>query len=222
MSIINPDLSPELLGNTVVKHLDDPYSVAALAEPHKDFVDLGPVDVAGLPEAANYARDIRIKAPGDVFDFAASDPSYRNLHLRVVMAAHSIIGPGPLERSAIFFTHRSGRLSPGETLSVNADKPHLDGGFRGTLCGESLKRIRLLGVLASGVPTAIYQGPLYHDDLIQHEDDIDIDEEAIRRLTPDDLPLDRLLLTGPSLPHNEQAPKIHIPNRHFMRWSLWI
>jgi hypothetical protein len=225
MSIINPELSPNLLENTVVKHLDDPYSVAALAEPQKEFIDLGAIDVAHLPDAPEVSRfiaDRAIKLPGKDFDYAASDVRYRDQHLRVVLAAHAILGKEPLKSSSIYFTHRSGPLHPGETLSTNADMPHLDGEYRGSLCGESLTRIRLLGVMASGVPTAVYQGPITHEDLIQHGDEIDIDEAAIQRLTREDLPLDRLLLTGSGLPHNEQPAQVFTPVRHFMRWTIWI
>lgn len=203
------------LDTSVVRHVDDPYSVEALAEAEKTSIDLGYIDMTACVEG----RGGSIKYRGVEAMISADLPEgLITAHHLFVDAAQRILSRERYLDSNIDFTYRSNPVPPGGRQV--GGRPHLDGlssNFGGT------SRLRLLGIACDALPTTLLQGPL-KPELLRPNGELE-NLMILKRLRKVSAPISRLTLMPPSLLHDATRDDTgtHEPtSRLFMRWHLKV
>jgi len=215
----------EWVETTVLRHLHNPYSDAALDEPRQHIIDMGDLDMTDLPAEPLY-NDV-IKRPGEGFDPDLHAGPYQEGHELFLEAAELLLGKD-LEQARVDFGHASSPLGRNHRLHT-LGTPHIDGAFPQEGFLHSL-RLHFMGVAISDVPTAIVQGGYRREDfrgaVFGPAGEIDEyiykprDRSAIEHA--EEIPIRRLLIMGPAVVHFAQTATKEIPRRHLLRWWLYL
>jgi hypothetical protein len=201
------------LDSSVVRHIDDPFSANALAEPFKSSIDLGEIDMEGC--FGMHIAPLKV-AGGEARLFPSLPEGQIAAHQMFIDAARLILGESRYEQATINFTYRDNPVAPGSRqLGI---RPHVDG-KKPTDAGQ----LRVVGVACSSLPTVRFQGAIRPDQLGTRGDLAAV--RSLRKLTPDPVPLSHLVLLPPSLLHDsgradreatEPTPRL------FLRWHLTV
>lgn len=223
------DLPETWRNSVVVRHVDEPYSDAALAEEVKDWIEVATLDITDFVKPNPFLIPrFTIKQPGSDFDPSSQEVMYEDAHQLFMDAARKILGPDRLFDARIFFDHASAHLAPGETHTFS--EPHLDGTMPGGFnegqmmsTGHSGKGMTLIGMVASGVATATLQGSVDRDDF-GGEPRTHLKSGVRKRkgLEKVDMPLNTLVIMAPSTVHYGQPAHDWIENRNLLRWQLCL
>lgn len=115
--------------SVVVRHLENPYSAEALAEPRKDWIEVGPLGVNHFDAAKPVQGHIvPIKREDQDFNPYSEPDQCTEAHVLFLSAAKLVLGRRYMQ-TRIFFDHFSSPLQPYQTHTFN--EPHMDGTMPG-------------------------------------------------------------------------------------------
>jgi hypothetical protein len=200
-----------------VRHLKDPFSDAALAEPVKKYVDVGEVRIGRsrthFPQV--YPGGHEIKKPGHDIQFPPDEPGeLLDMHGLFIAYAKKLVGRATYLSSSLDFVHHVEDLEPGHDHRIST--PHLDG----VTHKPHGKVIRLVGIAVNVLPPVILQGSIHKNELV--DNDLCYHPDNEHRFQKELLPIFRLILVSPATLHAGQLAPTYIPNRHFLRYQLFV
>lgn len=211
--------------NVFTRYIDNPYGPEALALPYKDIFIGEHVDLGGLPKDDLALEDRNVKRSGQAFIEEQAIGDFNILHNLFCNTLVGLIGQEYFERSRIYFDNFYHELAANDVATYWV--PHLDGtapgGFNALASmfnGEDGRALKLIGFACNSVPTMTLQGPTKPQDYIG-EAKTELRSSVADTLTKVEIPIDRLVLMPPSLPHYAQyatAPTL----RHAVRWQVMI
>ncbi len=211
--------------NIFTEFLDNPYSAEALALPRKDIVVADSVDLQGLATSFVDDRERTIKASGKEAVFAGSNSAYAPLHALFCKTIEEIFGQDNYEQARIYFDHFYSKLGTHDVGTFWL--PHLDGTAPGGtnveatfLNGEDGTALKAIGFACDSLPTMTLQGPTTPQDF-QGEPRTHLKEAVADQLSKEEIPVNKLVIMPPSLPHYAQPAKVPTI-RHAVRWQVMI
>lgn len=211
--------------NVFTEFLDNPYSAEALTLPRKEIVVADPVSFDGLPNTDNKRNQRLLKRSGQEADTEVAGEVFVPLHKLFIKTLEELIGQDLYDESRIYFDYYYAKLHIGETTTFWL--PHLDGTAPGGynwasehVSGEDGSALKLIGFACDTLPTITLQGPTTPDDY-GGESKTNLRGAVVERLSKEEIPVDRLVLMPPSLPHYAQ-PAIVPTTRHAVRWQVMI
>lgn len=211
--------------NIFTEFFDNPYCAEALALPRKELIVADSVDLHGLPTSFVDDRERLIKATGEEAVFTGSDGAYALLHKLFCKTLEEIIGQAHYEQARIYFDNFYSELRAHEVKTFSL--PHLDGTAPGgtnygakLVNGEEGTALKAIGFACTTLPTITLQGPTTPDDYFD-ETKTRLKYDVADRLEKEEIPVNKLVILPPSLPHYAQPAK-EPTIRHAVRWQVMI
>lgn len=220
-------LPTEWKESIVVRHLENPYSAEALAEPQKNWIEVDHLELNDFPPAEPVSFPLKpLKQSGEDFILEDQSEIYQQAH-QAFMCAAQLIMKASFKNSRVFFDHFSSPLYIGQTHTFSS--PHMDGTMPGGVNIEQISstgyndlELKLVGIAASGVKTATLQGPAEADDFDgETRTHLKSSAWAEKDFQKQELPLNTLIIMAPSTIHYAQPAPYDIDLRHFLRWQLF-
>lgn len=201
--------------SVVARHLRDPYSAEALAEPYTDTLDLGEVDYAQISEDG--VIEYMLKAPGESPVIRDGQEDVEYLHRAFMDAAQVLVGGEMFDASSILFRREA---SPVEAYFIQKylwGDPHMDGKKHPFFANQG-ETLRLNGMTCSALGTGSLHGPKRINDF--DPENFEMYPNEAKKLREEILPPGHFYIAAPSLVHFSVRALQDIPMRHFMRWQL--
>ncbi|MBP6962476.1 hypothetical protein KBB49_03000 [Candidatus Saccharibacteria bacterium] len=211
--------------NIFTEFLDNPYSAEALALLRKEIVVADTVSFDVLPKSDNKRDQRLLKHSGQEADTEVAGEVFAPLHNHFINTLNELLGNDLYDESRIFFDYFYAELNIGDTTTFWL--PHLDGTAPGgynwaaeQVNGENGSALKLIGFACDILPTITLQGPTSPKDYYG-EPKTQLKSNVAHSLAKEEIPVDRLVIMPPSLPHYAQ-PAVTPTTRHAVRWQVMI
>jgi hypothetical protein len=169
----------------------------------------------------------RLKPPGENYRPEYEPVHYQGIHSMFMDTARLVLGDELYAQSNVYFDHWTSKLYPGQTFTF--DEPHLDGRMPGaslpthSTSADDRLELKMVGLLCNDAGTDIWQGPTeigdYTGESLTHLKPGVIETRGLERAQ---LPVNRMVIVPPALPHAAHPADNLIEMRHFLRWQLKV